>query len=88
MYILPVAHHCPRPRPPSCTPLLHHAWNWAPTFAICGFLAIVFVGFGGTAIYYSIQTIVQNSQTYGIFAQCYQCPANYKTLLNNPSGTL
>lgn len=62
--------------------------NWAPIFIICGLIAVVFIGFGGAAIAYSIKTIYDNSKAYGLFARCYQCAKNYERLLTNNANGL
>ncbi len=45
------------------------AKNWLPMFFLCGFAAVVYLGFGFAAISYSIKSIVDNSKTFGVFAR-------------------
>lgn len=49
----------------TCIPHLHpraQTFNWKPIFTINLVTGIVFVGFGATAIAYSIKTIVDNAR--------------------------
>ena len=64
------------------------AFNWAPIFAVCIFVGFFFLGYGGAAIYYSIKGIADNAKTFGVFAACYQCPANWQSYLKNPDWTV
>ena len=50
---------CPSPPPTIYTT---QARNWTPVFAMCAFAIVVYTGFGGTAIAYSLKTIVDNSK--------------------------
>lgn len=53
--------------------------NWNVSFLISGFtfltVAILGVGFGG---YASIHTLIDQISTFGVFDDCYQCPAPAK----------
>jgi auxin influx carrier (AUX1 LAX family) len=64
------------------------AANWTPVFVLAVITCIVFAGFGFAAIAYSILSIVQSAQTYGVFARCYQCAANYVTLLKDAGNNM
>lgn len=48
---------------------------FTPWYFFCLTMIIVFSGFGGAAIYYSIKLVSQNFNTFGAFAKCYACPA-------------
>ena len=67
------------------------AWmgrSWTVAIAISGFIFVIYLvfgfGFGGWA---SILNFVQNSNTYGAFAACYQCTsATPATTPTAPAG--
>lgn len=66
--------------PPS-RPFSYYNWNVA-IFINC-IIFVAYLGFWGGAVYYAIKSIVDNAHTFGLFAECYQCPANYKKLLHH-----
>ncbi|CAL8461956.1 g1487 [Coccomyxa elongata] len=48
--------------------------GWKVAFALNYFIILVYSAFTVGGIFFSIQRIVQQSYTFGIFAECYQCP--------------
>lgn len=54
--------------------------GWASIFILNTFIFFVFVSFGVTAVVFSLKSIVQQAQSFGVFAECYQCPPNWKKL--------
>ncbi|KAK9810448.1 hypothetical protein WJX72_010867 [[Myrmecia] bisecta] len=51
------------------------AYGWKPMFVLnVVFTLLYLVSFTGFGIFYNIQKLIQNSKTFGIFPDCYQCP--------------
>ncbi|EIE25080.1 hypothetical protein COCSUDRAFT_65085 [Coccomyxa subellipsoidea C-169] len=49
-------------------------FGWKVAFALNYFIMVVYAAFTVGGIFFSIQRIVQQSYTFGVFAECYQCP--------------
>ena len=60
------------------------AYGWTPLFVINIAMTLLYLvakfGFG---VVYNIRSIKRNVKTFGVFAECYQCPANYKQHLKH-----
>ena len=77
-----------RADPALAPPKLLRAGGWAPIFTLCVLGIVIYAGFGFTAVAYSLKSIYDNAQTFGLFARCYQCPTNYVSLLKNAANGL
>lgn len=49
------------------------AKEWRYIFVFNWAIVVVFASFGATAIAFALKSIVDNSYTFGVFADCYQC---------------
>ena len=57
-------------------PKLMRQWGWVPVFLLNAFIVVWFLVTGmGFGVAYSIIQIVQDVETFHVFAECYQCQA-------------